>query len=115
MSRKKSSILALSLITLASFSPAAADPVEVSKLDTTALRALFHSPAFNVICPLEVYDEDYSQTKIIQSSTPVPSQTLETTRAKFPTFAVSEFLRSPDSTFSDGLETYGEDFTNADL
>ena len=114
MTRKKNCIVALSLITLAGLSPAAADPVDVSKLDTTALRALFHSPPFNVVCPLGVYNGDYSQPKLIQNSTLIPSQRPGTARAFLPS-ADSEFLRSPDSILSDGAVVYDEDFTDAHL
>ena len=102
MTRKTSFICALSMFISTGFAPlvSQADPVDITMLDTEALRALFHSRPFNDVCPLDVYDGDYSQTEMIRSSALTPNQSLET---------------KPSAGYSDGLEDYGESFASAEL
>jgi hypothetical protein len=74
MSRRKSCISALSALIFAGLTPSVvqADPVDIAKLDTTALRAFFHSPIFDIVCPLAVYDEDYTNVTVPNQSTAGP-------------------------------------------
>jgi hypothetical protein len=76
MSRKKSCICAISMLIFTGSSPVAAvaDPADVSKLDATALRTLFHGPTFSGVCPLEVYGEDYSSTAVTRRTALSPGQ-----------------------------------------
>lgn len=63
MSRHKCRISAMSMFILAALSPAVVEaaPADITRLNTVELRAIFNSPAYNVICPLEVYSEDFSK------------------------------------------------------
>ena len=117
MSRKKSCICAVSMLIFAGFSPVAAvaEPVDVSKLDTTALRALFHGPTFSGVCPLEVYGEDYSSTAVTRRAALSPSQAHADTTGRSVTSIIREMLRSPEFVPSDGLDDYGEEFASTKL
>ena len=117
MTRKRISICAISMFLLAGFSPvtAAADPVDVSTLDSTALRALFHSPAFSTVCPLDAYNDDYTGTGTTNHAALAPSPTQAKPAGKSATSVIREMLQNPEFVSSDGLDAYGEIFISAGL
>jgi hypothetical protein len=117
MSRKNGCIFAISMLIFGGFSPvvAVAEPVDVSNLDTAALRALFHGPAFSVACPLVVYGEDYSSTAATRRAALVPSGTHANPPSRPAASIIREMLRSPDFASPDGLDDYGDEFASAQL
>jgi hypothetical protein len=107
MSRKKKCVCGVSMLIFAGFLPVAtvADPVDVSNLDTAALRALFHSPNFSTVCPLEVYGEDYSNTEERRSAALHHIQADKDTTRRVSS-NVREVLRSRDLVPSDGVDHF---------
>ncbi len=65
MLRQLIPICALSVVIIAGqgFNATQADPVEAGELSSVELRSIFRTPPFNAICPLVVYDDDYT-TKV---------------------------------------------------
>jgi len=117
MTRKKISICAISMLLFAGFAPVAvaADPVDVATLDSSALRALFHSSAFNTVCPLDVYNDDYTGTGTTNYAALAPSPAPAKSTGGSAASIIREMLRNPEFVSSDGLDTYGEEFVSAGL
>ena len=127
MSHKKSCFFAVSIFIFAGFSPVAAgaEPVDVSKLDTTELRALFQSPPFRDVSSPGAYGEDYSGTPVTGHPALVPSRTHSNTPSvpavsepaddlltdqELATSIMRDMLRNPEFAVLDGLDDYDEDF-----
>jgi hypothetical protein len=102
------------MLLFAGFSPVAAvaDPVDVSKMDTAALRTLFHSPAFRAVCPLDVYSDDYTGISAPSHAALAPSPAQAKSAGESATSVIREMLRNPEFVSSDGLDTYGEEFVS---
>ena len=117
MSRKQSYICAISMLIFAGFSPVAAvaEPLDVSSMDAMALRAMFHGPAFTHVCPLAVYDEDYSATIAARGAVLAPEQQHAVELSRSAAAIIREMLRGTDIGASDGLDDYGETFASAKL
>ena len=117
MTCKKISICAISMLLLAGFSQVtvAADPVDFSSLDSAALRALFHSPAYNTVGPLDVYSEDYTVTGTTVDAALAHSPAHPTSTDRSATSAMREMLRNAEFVSSDGLDVYGGDFVVASM
>jgi hypothetical protein len=108
MSHTKRFLYTISLLTLVGLSPAAAQagPVDVATMDTTALRALFHGPAFGSVDPLVVYGEDFSDAASMRAATPGPRPMPTAADSDRATSVVHEMLRDPDVGSPDGLDDY---------
>jgi hypothetical protein len=103
------------MILFAGFLPVAAAAVENPTLDSAALRALFHSPAFNAVCPLTVYSDDFTNAGATSRAALAPSPAQAKSTGETATSVIREMLRNADFVFPDGLDAYGEEFVSVDL
>jgi hypothetical protein len=117
MSRKQNYICAILMLGFIGISPVAAvaAPLDVSNMDAAALRAMFHGPAFASVCPLDVYDEDYSSTTAARRAVLAPEQQHTVKPSRSAAAIIQEMLRGSDIGSPDGLDDYGETFTSAKL
>jgi hypothetical protein len=111
MPHMKRFIYAISLLTVVGAAPAAAlagsaGPVDVSTMDSTALRALFHGPDFSRVDPMVIYGEDYTDAATALPSTPMPAAAHDPADSARTTAAVHDMLRDPAVGSPDGLDDY---------
>jgi hypothetical protein len=115
MSHAKNLFYAISMLTFVGVSPAvsAAEPVDVAKLDTVALRALSQSPVFRVVCPLIASAEHSTQAEMTGRAAPAAQPMQTTAPSNHATAVVHEMVRNSEVAAPDGLDSDTGDFTGA--
>jgi len=114
MSPRKSSICALSVFILAGIAagPTGAAAADGSALTPARLQQLFHTPPFDPICPLDVYNEDYTRVGTV-APRGADARRADVAAPENRVQVAGGPGGGAETAVSDGLDVYNEDFTRA--